>query len=93
MRGSPGRAGDDLTVTPGPPRVEIAMGRHLARLLTVLAVLASGPASGMTSGPWSGTGTAADEWNPPAHLVRPQAGSATRITDSTRGCRGTSGAV
>ena len=52
------------------------MRRHLARLLTVLAVLAAalatpGMASGVTSGTASGTARAADEWNPPAHLAQP----------------------
>ena len=44
------------------------MRRHLARLLTVLAVLAAAFA---TPGMASGKAQAADEWNPPAHLVQP----------------------
>ncbi|MFJ5729047.1 hypothetical protein [Streptomyces paradoxus] len=44
------------------------MRRHLARLLTVLAVLAAAFA---TPGMASGKAHAADDWNPPAHLNQP----------------------
>lgn len=44
------------------------MRRHLARLITVLAVLAAVFA---TPGMANGKAQAADEWNPPANLVQP----------------------